>query len=281
MVQLGKLFSPAENLDAGEAKKFMAEHPEGSYILLDVRQPAEYEEEHLAGARLIPLGQLGDAVTELPKDKPIITYCAIGGRSRVAAQLLQGYGFQKVYNLKGGIKAWQGYKASGPEELHLDLVRGDETPAEVAKLAMGMEESLKKFYQTLLTTATDGEVRALFEKMVEVSELHKRRFGDFLEQWEPGRKRVDTAAEVETEIMEGGYNLKEFLEKNGPYMETLPGALDVAMMLETQALDLYRRLAERAEVAGTRDFLMQVSQEEKVHLNLLGDLLEAKVKAGG
>jgi sulfur-carrier protein adenylyltransferase/sulfurtransferase len=75
MMQLKKLFSLAEGLDAEEAKKFMAEHPEGSYTLLDVRQPSEYEQEHLPGAKLIPLGQLGgDVLKEIDKDKPVITY---------------------------------------------------------------------------------------------------------------------------------------------------------------------------------------------------------------
>mgnify|MGYP005842870749 CR=1 FL=1 len=280
MVQLRKMFSLAENLDADQARRFMAENPEGSYTLLDVRQPGEYEEEHLAGAKLIPLGQLGDAVAELDKTKPVITYCAIGGRSRVAAQLLQGYGFQEVYNLKGGIKAWQGYKASGPEELNLDLVRGDETPAEIAALAIGMEESLKQFYQTLLTTATDPEVKSLFSKMVEVSDLHKQKFVQFYQEKEPGQDVATLETRVQTEIMEGGYNMPEFLEKNKSHMQTLMGALDIAMMLETQALDLYRRFADKAEVEATRDFLTQVAQEEKVHLNMLGNLLEEKVKAG-
>lgn len=214
MLQLRKMFTLAESLEAEQAKQFMAEHPEGSYILLDVRQPWEYEEEHLPGAKLIPLGQLGDGVAQLEKDKPVITYCAIGGRSRVAAQMLQGYGFQEVYNLKGGIKAWQGYKASGPEELNLDLVRGDETPGEIAALAIGMEESLKQFYQTLLDTATDAEVRALFAKMVEVSDLHKQKFVDFYRQLEPAQDVTALEKTVRTDIMEGGYKVSEFLEKN-------------------------------------------------------------------
>jgi sulfur-carrier protein adenylyltransferase/sulfurtransferase len=74
MVELKKLFSFVDGMDSGEAKKFMAEHPQGSYTLLDVRQPSEYEAEHLPGAKLIPLGQLGDALAEIDKDKPVITY---------------------------------------------------------------------------------------------------------------------------------------------------------------------------------------------------------------
>ena len=56
----------------------------------------------------------------------------------MAAQLLSGQGFREVYNLKGGIKAWQGAKAFGPVELNLDLIRGDESPLEIISLAYGM-----------------------------------------------------------------------------------------------------------------------------------------------
>jgi sulfur-carrier protein adenylyltransferase/sulfurtransferase len=74
MIELKKLFSFVGGIDSEEAKKFMAEHPEGSYTLLDVRQPSEYEAEHLPGAKLVPLGQLGDALADIDKDKPVITY---------------------------------------------------------------------------------------------------------------------------------------------------------------------------------------------------------------
>jgi rhodanese-related sulfurtransferase len=74
MSKLKKLFRFVGGIDSEEAKKFMAEHPEGSYTLLDVRQPLEYEQEHLPGAKLIPLGQLGDSLAEIDKDKPVIAY---------------------------------------------------------------------------------------------------------------------------------------------------------------------------------------------------------------
>ena len=74
--------------------------------------------------------------------------------------------------------------------------------------------------------------------------------------------------------------MDDFIQKNEPHMQTLMGALDIAMMLETQALDLYGRFAEKAETTATKEFLLQVSQEEKTHLNMLGQLLEEKVKAG-
>jgi|WetSurMetagenome_2_1015567.scaffolds.fasta_scaffold159670_1 sulfur-carrier protein adenylyltransferase/sulfurtransferase len=74
MINLKKLFRLVGGIDAEEAKKLMAEHPEGSYTLLDVRQPSEYEQEHLPGAKLIPLGQLGDSLEEIDRHKPVIVY---------------------------------------------------------------------------------------------------------------------------------------------------------------------------------------------------------------
>ncbi len=74
MIQLKRLFSPVPSIDSGQAREFMAEHEEGTYTLLDVRQPEEYEREHIPGARLIPLPALGDSLAELDSQKPIIAY---------------------------------------------------------------------------------------------------------------------------------------------------------------------------------------------------------------
>jgi hypothetical protein len=63
----------------------------------------------------------------------------VGGRSRAAAQILTGKGFKTVYNLKGGIKAWNGHSAAGPAEMGMMLLKGDERPAEIIILAYGME----------------------------------------------------------------------------------------------------------------------------------------------
>ncbi|MGD8541438.1 MAG: rhodanese-like domain-containing protein, partial [Desulfobacteraceae bacterium] len=106
-------FAPVVSWSAEDLKAFMAQKPEGGYTLLDVRQPSEYRESHLPGAKLIPLSQLDTAVGQLDPQKPVAVYCAIGGRSRVAAQLLAGRGFREVFNLKGGIEAWKGFTAEG------------------------------------------------------------------------------------------------------------------------------------------------------------------------
>ncbi|MBI4385752.1 MAG: rhodanese-like domain-containing protein [Elusimicrobia bacterium] len=77
-------------------------------FLLDVREQFEYDIARLENARLIPLGQLPDRVSELEpfKDREIAVYCKAGGRSGRAVQLLRGRGFLGAVNVAGGIDAW-------------------------------------------------------------------------------------------------------------------------------------------------------------------------------
>lgn len=78
-------------------------------LVLDVREDKEYQQGHLANAVHIPLSQLGKRLTELEKyrSRTLITYCRSGSRSNSAAGLLRKQGFNTVYNLAGGIDAWQ------------------------------------------------------------------------------------------------------------------------------------------------------------------------------
>jgi len=79
--------------------------------LLDVRTPQEYRQAHLADAHLIPIDQVAQRLGELPADRPILVYCAVGSRSAQVFNFLARRGYAEVYNLDGGIVAWsqQGY----------------------------------------------------------------------------------------------------------------------------------------------------------------------------
>lgn len=78
----------------------------GKVILLDVREPLEYELCHLQGARLMPLGELPQRKGELEPESEIIVYCHVGVRSTQAVSYLRRSGFSSVRNLQGGIDAW-------------------------------------------------------------------------------------------------------------------------------------------------------------------------------
>ena len=75
-------------------------------VLIDVREPHEWEISHIDGARLIPLSQLPDRLGELDGHSEIVTHCHHGARSMKALEIMRGAGFNKVRSLAGGIDAW-------------------------------------------------------------------------------------------------------------------------------------------------------------------------------
>ena len=77
-----------------------------NHFLLDVREPHEQSISRIAGAVLIPLGELENRTAELPRDKRILVHCKSGGRSARAVSLLRDQGFENVWNISGGIIAW-------------------------------------------------------------------------------------------------------------------------------------------------------------------------------
>ena len=78
-------------------------------LVLDVRDATEYENGHLLNARNIPLGELEPRAGELQKhkEKPVIVVCDDGNRSGKAATALRKQGFEQVFTLSGGIRAWR------------------------------------------------------------------------------------------------------------------------------------------------------------------------------
>jgi rhodanese-related sulfurtransferase len=94
----------ATAINAAEAKERIdsANPP----YLLDVRESHEYREAHIPGARLLPLGELGKKLDELPRDREILVICRSGNRSGTATRQLLGAGFNAI-NLSGGMIGWQ------------------------------------------------------------------------------------------------------------------------------------------------------------------------------
>lgn len=78
------------------------------FLLLDVRQPSEYEHVNLPGAKLIPLRELPQRLAEIEayRNRPIVVHCHHGGRSMQATMFLRNQGFTDVKNMAGGIDDW-------------------------------------------------------------------------------------------------------------------------------------------------------------------------------
>jgi rhodanese-related sulfurtransferase len=77
------------------------------FLLIDIREPYEYEEFNLGG-KLIPMGDLLDRIDELEdfREREIVVHCRSGKRSSAACEVLNNMGFEKIINLNGGVVAW-------------------------------------------------------------------------------------------------------------------------------------------------------------------------------
>ncbi|MCP5100259.1 MAG: rhodanese-like domain-containing protein [Chloroflexi bacterium] len=76
-------------------------------LLIDVREQWEYDEGHIPGITLIPMGDVPNRLSEIPTDKEVIVTCRSGNRSGQITDYLDQQGFTNVHNMEGGIVAWQ------------------------------------------------------------------------------------------------------------------------------------------------------------------------------
>ncbi|HEX9777421.1 MAG TPA: rhodanese-like domain-containing protein [Geopsychrobacteraceae bacterium] len=95
----------AQDISAAQARDMLEKDTQ--VYLLDVRTFEEYSQVRLEGAALIPIDQLLRRIAEVPRDRPILVYCAVGSRSTQVGNYLAKSGYGPVYNLSGGIWAWQ------------------------------------------------------------------------------------------------------------------------------------------------------------------------------
>lgn len=99
----------AENTLSGKSRPIHVENLTAAYTLLDVCDPHECACGIIPGALTIPLGQLRQRLDEIPRDNPLVVYCAVGLRGYIAERLLRAHGFD-VQNLCGGITLWRMYQ---------------------------------------------------------------------------------------------------------------------------------------------------------------------------
>jgi len=101
----------ATEVDASTLSKWFTDTK--GLVLIDVGTPGEFAEGHIPNSTSLPLRtSFQTGIKNLPKEKTYVLICATGNRSATAARIMMGQGFEKVYNLKGGIADWlrKGFK---------------------------------------------------------------------------------------------------------------------------------------------------------------------------
>jgi len=177
--------------------------------------------------------------------------------------LLLSANFPNIYNMSGGIIAYEGGKATGDEAFGMEFfVTGDFS--DVFRMSYAMEEGLQQLYLVLKGLCDDGEVKLLLARLAKFEEGHKAKlkamFPDILDD------------ELSSgDHLEGGFDPQQVLDHCQKRNVTVSDIIQLGMMLETQAFDLYSRLARKADTVETKDFFLFMVGEEKLHLKFLSD----------
>jgi len=267
-----------ENLIPRDIEAFLVARKPGSYTLVDVRQPREYEEVHLPGAQLIPLPTLPEYLESKPLEQPVVVYCRTGARSMAAAKLFIGSGYEHVMNMVGGISSWQGNAATGPMDLGVGVFPVDAQPDEIVMRAYGMEQVLQDFYigQTRLTAEKD--IKALYKELAIFENRHKTVLNRLYSRLSNEEKVLsDLSVEALDAVRgagEGGVVIDDFVREHDQAFSGVEGVIQLAMMIETQAYDFYLRCMRRAEDAQSKDIFLLLAREELAHLKLLGHRMD-------
>jgi len=262
--------SPAatvRSLGPDDLRAFQAAHPVGSYTLLDVRQPVEYEGGHLPGTTLLPLPELAEGPSKLDPEVPVVVYCAHGIRSSLAAQLLVSRGFVEVYNLAGGLVAWRGGLAGG-------AVAG--SSERLSELARTMEQNTSAFYWTMAHSAQDPRAAETLKQLAHLEEGHVNEVEALALRLGLSPGEVDRS---EPPLVEGGFDMDAFLARNQTAIGDGKTALEMAMALEAHALDLFSRLADSVDEPESRRLCLQFADEERHHMELLARMIDERHKS--
>jgi rubrerythrin len=203
-------------------------------------------------------------------------------RSRAAVRILKERGFKEVYNLKGGMMAWEEIEApevAGSADRGINLIKGNETPNEIVAMAYGMEKGQECYYSTMVELLEDTEVSRLLKELAEEEKNHQQKIFILYQNLDPSvTNRQKFEARLVSDAMEGGFMVEEFIEKNRSGRQSVLNVLNVSMMLEAQALDLYMRYSDRCVSENAKETLFYLAEQEKQHLNRIGSLIEDKFK---
>lgn len=288
-----------KDITAQELEQYRTKRREEDYVLVDVRQPQEYEREHIPGATLIPLGQLEQRMGELDPHKEHVFYCHSGQRSHMASAMALASGrLERVRNLAGGMMGWSG--ASVPEAPHLDVFADIASLDQALLLAMDMEKAAHVFYRSILDAVQTEWVCSLMQELVDMEKAHARMVYGQLKKCraaaggEPPQDFDALFDGLPGEILEGGRSVAELKPwvadaANGACMPLA----ELAMEIELHAFDLYRAMADHAAQGGTGDapdseparkaqsVFLSLAQQEKEHLRLIMDRLDSFAEEPG
>ena len=272
----GSMFKPVKSISTEQVRKIIRDKSIDEYCLLDVRQPAEYAEKHIPGAILIPLGQLQERLSEIDAAKPVIVYCRSGNRSSSAVGMLNGAGLEDVFNMEGGMLAYDGLTAIGPPEAGIFCFPENMQPEELVAMAWYIEDGTQRFLNLIGAELGDSDTRHLISRLSELKSAHKDDLKKLYDEIAAPDGKADfpgaVVARPPADVMAGCVSVPEAInwsrDKKGSDI------LELLMSLEANTLDLYLKLGRQVRSGSARSAFNHLSRQEKDHLDALAVAFE-------
>jgi rhodanese-related sulfurtransferase/rubrerythrin len=260
-----------ENISPETFRQYQKDHGEQEYLLVDVRQPEEYIQEHIPGSKLMPLDELEAVLGELPAEKDIFFYCRSGARSQAAAiiSLDSGNPLQKVYNLIGGMLGWDGQSLA--DLPRMAVFEEDACMPDLMLTAMGLEKAALRFYEFIFDSYAKASYAPILETLSLAEEAHAKTIYTFWQRTQENPLSFkELFANLDGEILEGGETLMDATQRLASLNDYgCRAVMEFALNIEIQAYDLYRNMTNILTEATAQDAFLSIAQMEKKHMELL------------
>ncbi|OBQ51838.1 rhodanese-like domain-containing protein [Halodesulfovibrio spirochaetisodalis] len=263
-----------QDLTVDEVRDFMSSSREDAYQLVDVRQLEEYEEDHLAGAILLPVGEIEQRASELSSSKDTVVYCLSGKRSVAASVFLANHPefSGKIYNMLGGYLEWDGHYIEDMPNIKVFDLEGSD--ADLLYQAMNLEKGAHKFYELVLEHFPDAPFRSVMEQLVKAEEAHAHMIYKFWEKMQPDAPSFQSVYEsLDGDILEGGLEFDQLAEQLLNEGTQCQNVIEMAMAIEFSAYDLYRNMAHLYSDSPIEKHFLSLCQSEKEHMRIAAEAL--------
>ncbi|MDR3554714.1 MAG: rhodanese-like domain-containing protein [Syntrophobacteraceae bacterium] len=253
-----------------ELREYLSQKKEADYLLVDVRESGEYESEHIPGAKLLPLSELEGRLDELPEDRELVFYCHSGRRSNVGAVFARDSGLVNttLYNLIGGISAWEGKTLTGFPRFEVIQETGDLSQS--LEQAINMEKGTFLLYEIMVRLSSGLPQEKTLKKLSGMEIGHAKAIYAILSSIKQVKPFEELFKESKGNLVEGGWDLEAVI---GQLRENKENSClfmsEFALELEYRAYDLYRNLAEKVPDADYKRAMFFLSEQEKAHVRLL------------
>jgi rhodanese-related sulfurtransferase/rubrerythrin len=276
MMILDGFYQKVKSILPHEVRKIIKERRASDYCLLDVRQPSEYEQRHIPGAKLIPLAELQSKINTIQPNRMTIVYCRSGNRSRSAVGMLNGAGMDDVYNMEGGILAYNGMVAAGPPEAGVFCFPQNMTPKQLISMAWYIEDGSKNYVGTIKEMIQNIDIKDILTNLYEHKVAHKKTLENLYEKISGESVRDDFPTYVLKKppkiVMSGCVNVPDAVHWSKD--KDASEILDFMMALEANTFDLYLKLGREVTSERARSVFMSLSKEEAGHLDKLSSVFE-------